>query len=224
MCVAVKTPRHGLERERWHERKLSRLSFPAPLMPLSACQDLPREAMASFTSAGYTSLMVPKSVLLSGLTFQRPTGHPSSPRPSSAPLQPRILAASTAKWDARYSHPVPHTDDYYLKCCLGGVLSCGLTHLAVTPLDVAKCNVSAALLRSRMETSHAKLHRIRLQMQVDPAKFKGLVPSIKLILAEEGAAGIWKGWLPTAIGYSLQVRRRSLLWLISDLVLHTRIV
>jgi solute carrier family 25 phosphate transporter 3 len=41
-------------------------------------------------------------------------------------------------------------------------------------------------------------------LQVDPAKFKGLVPSIQLIMKEEGAAGIWKGWLPTAIGYSLQ--------------------
>jgi solute carrier family 25 phosphate transporter 3 len=93
------------------------------------------------------------------------------------------MAASVAKgaWDARYQHAVPHTTDYYLKCCLGGVLSCGLTHLAVTPLDVAKCN-----------------------MQVAPEKFKGLLPSIKLIMAEEGAAGIWKGWLPTAIGYSLQ--------------------
>jgi solute carrier family 25 (mitochondrial phosphate transporter), member 3 len=39
---------------------------------------------------------------------------------------------------------------------------------------------------------------------VDPSKYKSLVPTIKLIMAEEGAAGIWKGWLPTAIGYSLQ--------------------
>lgn len=39
---------------------------------------------------------------------------------------------------------------------------------------------------------------------MDPTKYKGLIPSIKLIMAEEGTAGIWKGWLPTAIGYSLQ--------------------
>lgn len=41
-------------------------------------------------------------------------------------------------------------------------------------------------------------------VQVDPGKYKGLVGSIKTILAEEGTVGIWKGWLPTAIGYSLQ--------------------
>lgn len=92
--------------------------------------------------------------------------------------------ASTAdgkKWNAAMSHPVPHDTSYYLKCMLGGVLSCGLTHTVITPLDVAKCN-----------------------MQVNPAKFKGLVGALKTIAAEEGSKGLWKGWAPTAIGYSLQ--------------------
>ena len=54
----------------------------------------------------------------------------------------RVLAtAAGEKWDARWSHAIPHTNGYYAKCMLGGVLSCGLTHLAVTPLDVAKCNM-----------------------------------------------------------------------------------
>ena len=64
---------------------------------------------------------------------------------------------------------------------MGGVLSCGLTHLAVTPLDVAKCN-----------------------MQVDPTKYKGLVNTIKKITAEEGTGALFKGWLPTLLGYSAQ--------------------
>jgi len=93
----------------------------------------------------------------------------------------KILSTSAAKWDSRYSHDPPHTTDYYLKCCVGGVLSCGLTHLAVTPLDVAKCN-----------------------MQVDPVKYKGLINSVKTIMAEEGSAALFKGWLPTLIGYSAQ--------------------
>ena len=79
------------------------------------------------------------------------------------------------------SHDPPHTVGYYAKCMVGGILSCGLTHTAVTPLDVAKCN-----------------------MQVDGAKYRGLVQSIKLIMAEEGSAAIWKGWLPTFYGYSMQ--------------------
>lgn len=92
-----------------------------------------------------------------------------------------VVAPSTAKWDARFATEVPHTLDYYLKCCVGGVLSCGLTHTAVTPLDVAKCN-----------------------MQVDPTKYKGLLGSIKTIMKEEGSMALFKGWLPTLIGYSAQ--------------------
>lgn len=97
--------------------------------------------------------------------------------------------ASSDKWDARVSSPVtrvphPHIHDttYYLKCMLGGVLSCGLTHTAVVPLDVVKC-----------------------KMQVFPEKYKGLLPGIKTVLAEEGSAGLRLGWAPTAIGYSMQV-------------------
>jgi len=63
----------------------------------------------------------------------------------------------------------------------GGVLSCGLTHTAVCPLDIVKC-----------------------KMQVFPEKYKGLVPGIRTVLAEEGAMGLTLGWAPTAIGYSMQ--------------------
>jgi solute carrier family 25 phosphate transporter 3 len=64
---------------------------------------------------------------------------------------------------------------------LGGILSCGLTHTAVTPLDVAKCN-----------------------MQANPAEYTGLVQSFRKIAAEEGTAGLMKGYLPTFLGYSAQ--------------------
>jgi len=92
-----------------------------------------------------------------------------------------VVSTSAAKWDSRFAHEPHHTNSYYGKCMIGGVLSCGLTHLAVTPLDVAKCN-----------------------MQVDPAKYKGLIGTIKTISAEEGSAALFKGWLPTLIGYSAQ--------------------
>jgi len=91
-------------------------------------------------------------------------------------------------WDSRTSAPIsrkphPHTHDflYYAKCCLGGVLSCGLTHTAVVPLDVVKC-----------------------KMQVFPEKYKGLISGMQMVLREEGSAGIRIGWLPTFIGYSMQ--------------------
>jgi len=66
----------------------------------------------------------------------------------------------------------------------GGLLACGLTHTAVVSLDVAKCRAQA----------HSKAGRWP----------KGLVPGIQKILAEEGAAGMVRGWLPTLYGYSAQ--------------------
>jgi solute carrier family 25 phosphate transporter 3 len=40
-----------------------------------------------------------------------------------------------------------HNMSYYRKCMMGGILSCGLTHAALTPLDIVKCRkqVSVAL-------------------------------------------------------------------------------
>jgi len=91
------------------------------------------------------------------------------------------------QWDSKLydptgaPHAVPHNYSYYGKCLLGGILSCGLTHTAVVPLDVVKC-----------------------KMQVYPEKYKGLVSGTKLVLAEEGYAGLRLGWAPTLIGYSMQ--------------------
>lgn len=90
-------------------------------------------------------------------------------------------SAPVKKWDSRYAHAVPHTNSYYGKCMIGGALACGLTHTAVTPLDVTKCN-----------------------MQVNPKKYTGLVSGLRTIVAEEGMGAVWKGWLPTLIGYNLQ--------------------
>jgi hypothetical protein len=52
-----------------------------------------------------------------------------------------VAIPQTKEWNARYSHAIPHDNSYYLKCMLGGVLSCGITHTAVCPLDVTKCNM-----------------------------------------------------------------------------------
>ncbi|VVC33664.1 Mitochondrial carrier domain,Mitochondrial substrate/solute carrier [Cinara cedri] len=70
---------------------------------------------------------------------------------------------------------------YFALCGLGGVLSCGLTHTMVTPLDLVKC-----------------------RLQVNPAKYKNLINGFKVTMADEGARGLAKGWAPTAIGYSIQ--------------------
>ena len=43
-----------------------------------------------------------------------------------------------------------------------------------------------------------------LFIQVDPAKYKGLTSGLSTILREEGQVGLWKGFGPTFVGYSLQ--------------------
>jgi len=85
------------------------------------------------------------------------------------------------EWNARYTHHVPHDESYYFKCMIAGVLSCGITHTAICPLDVVKCN-----------------------MQTNPGKYKGLVSGMRTLVAEEGTMAVWKGWHATAIGYSMQ--------------------
>ncbi|KAJ1555404.1 Cu/Pi carrier [Nowakowskiella sp. JEL0078] len=91
------------------------------------------------------------------------------------------MSIQTKKWDARFAGPVPHDTNYYSKTVLGGILACGFTHAAITPLDVTKCN-----------------------MQVNPTKYKGLINGLRTILAEEGGLAIWKGITPTFLGYSAQ--------------------
>lgn len=93
-----------------------------------------------------------------------------------------LFSSTNSKlWNARTAGLVPHDHIYYGKCFFGGALACGLTHGAITPLDVTKCN-----------------------MQVDPAKYTNLFSSLRTIIGEEGSRAIWKGWEPTVLGYSPQ--------------------
>jgi solute carrier family 25 phosphate transporter 3 len=77
--------------------------------------------------------------------------------------------------------PDVHDASYYAKCMVGGIFSCGLTHMAVCPLDIVKC-----------------------RMQVDPANYKSLGQGFKLIRSQQGLGGFTVGWLPTLLGYSAQ--------------------
>lgn len=139
---------------------------------------------ASSMPSGLSTALAPSGT--SNLQCRVVNGPAATDRSPLAKISPfsRVLAASVSepkKWDARLSHAVPHDNSYYLKCMVGGALACGLTHWAITPLDVTKCN-----------------------MQVDPVKYRGLVPGLRTLVVEEGASAMWKGWLPTLIGYSMQ--------------------
>ncbi|XP_002983785.2 mitochondrial phosphate carrier protein 3, mitochondrial, partial [Selaginella moellendorffii] len=74
-----------------------------------------------------------------------------------------------------------YSAEFYAACTAGGILSCGLTHTFVTPLDIVKCN-----------------------MQIDPKKYKSIGTGFSIIKQEQGPKGLFKGWGPTLIGYSAQ--------------------
>ncbi len=40
-----------------------------------------------------------------------------------------------------------HDMSYYGKCMIGGILSCGLTHMVVCPLDIVKCRKQVRLFQ-----------------------------------------------------------------------------
>ncbi|GAU43376.1 hypothetical protein TSUD_254590 [Trifolium subterraneum] len=72
---------------------------------------------------------------------------------------------------------------YYGICFGGGMLSSGVTHLAITPLDVLKVN-----------------------MQVNPNKYNnnGILSGLSTIWKEEGFYGLWRGWSAKLCGYGIQ--------------------
>jgi solute carrier family 25 phosphate transporter 3 len=73
------------------------------------------------------------------------------------------------------------SNKYFMLCGLGGIISCGLTHTMITPLDLVKCRI-----------------------QVDPAKYQNIFQGFRVTIAEDGAKGLTKGWAPTFFGYSAQ--------------------
>ncbi|OQV24226.1 Phosphate carrier protein, mitochondrial [Hypsibius exemplaris] len=73
------------------------------------------------------------------------------------------------------------SNKFYALCGLGGILSCGITHTAIVPLDLVKCRI-----------------------QVNPDKYKGVFNGFKVSIKEDGVRGLARGWAPTFIGYSMQ--------------------
>ncbi|WPG98881.1 mitochondrial carrier [Acrodontium crateriforme] len=74
-----------------------------------------------------------------------------------------------------------YSPKYYASCIFGGLMACGLTHWAVTPLDLVKC-----------------------RRQVDPKLYKGNVEGWSKIMKAEGFRGLYTGGSPTFFGYSIQ--------------------
>jgi len=87
-----------------------------------------------------------------------------------------LYVADTEAYSCEYG-----SGKFYALCGFGGILSCGITHTAVVPLDLVKCRI-----------------------QVDPGKYGGIVNGFRVTLREAGIRELGKGWAPTFFGYSMQ--------------------
>ncbi|KAL8909381.1 MAG: hypothetical protein Q9207_000216 [Kuettlingeria erythrocarpa] len=74
-----------------------------------------------------------------------------------------------------------YSPKYYAACTFGGLMACGVTHTAVTPLDLVKC-----------------------RRQVDPKMYRSNIEAWGKISRAEGLRGTFTGWAPTFLGYSAQ--------------------
>nr|CAB3484667.1 unnamed protein product [Digitaria exilis] len=127
-----------------------------------------------------------RNALLPGFLYAAPAASPFAAAGGVAGLGVSApSAAGPAVWARAPSEPGRRIEMYspafYAACTAGGVASCGLTHMTVTPLDLVKCN-----------------------MQIDPAKYKSISSGFGVLLKEQGAKGFFRGWVPTLLGYSAQ--------------------
>ncbi|KAJ4296088.1 Cu/Pi carrier [Collariella sp. IMI 366227] len=89
--------------------------------------------------------------------------------------------AASQKAQAKAGKIELYSGKYYAACTFGGMMACGLTHAAVTPLDLVKT-----------------------RRQVDSKLYKGNFQAWGHIYRTEGLRGIFTGWSPTLFGYSAQ--------------------
>lgn len=111
---------------------------------------------------GINSLMMPTTILTNKLNNNN--------------IQKKEILATSSSNETKYDLL------YYLKGALAGGICCGVTHGALTPVDVVKTRI-----------------------QLDPVKYnKGLIGGFKQVIAEEGAGGLLTGFGPTVVGYFIQ--------------------
>lgn len=88
---------------------------------------------------------------------------------------------ASSKAQAKVGGVELYSAKFYAACTVGGIMACGLTHTAVTPLDLVKC-----------------------RRQVDSKMYKGNFEAWGKIGRAEGLRGVFTGWGPTFWGYSIQ--------------------
>merc|ERR1719482_459480 len=101
--------------------------------------------------------------------------------PIYSQVRRNMFAASPAEGE-KIMGQGPFNMKYFLSGALAGGICCGLTHGALTPVDVVKTRI-----------------------QLDPLKYnQGFIGGFKQVAAEEGAGALLTGLGPTAQGYFVQ--------------------
>ncbi|KAK9069765.1 hypothetical protein SSX86_010161 [Deinandra increscens subsp. villosa] len=98
------------------------------------------------------------------------------------------LFPSTSPANQQKNFMIPAPDEpncmnsrgFYALCTLGGIFRCGIPRVLYTPFDLVKCN-----------------------MQIHPANFDSIWFGIVGLLKEQGVRGLYTGWVPTLVGYSV---------------------
>ncbi|BGP46611.1 Cu/Pi carrier [Rhodotorula kratochvilovae] len=140
-------------------------------------------ALPSFSLGGVAASVVDDAKAKADALSQQASQAASS---ASDKAQGALQAASTsAAKTASKAAPGKielYSGKYYYTCALGGAVACGATHAFVTPLDLVKC-----------------------RKQVDKNLYKSNMDGWKKIHATEGGLrGLYTGFTPTLIGYSMQ--------------------
>ena len=116
-------------------------------------------------------------------TLQKGFASPSSLSGSgTAQISPELCVAYSVI-DAK---PSPRqielfSGQYYAACSVGGMLACGVTHMALTPLDLVK-----------------------VRRQVNASLYTSNRQGWSLMYRAAGLRGIVTGWSPTLVGYAAQ--------------------
>ncbi|GJY27662.1 mitochondrial phosphate carrier protein 3, mitochondrial [Tanacetum coccineum] len=124
-----------------------------------------------------------------------------------------------------------YSPSFYAACTAGGILSCGLTHMTVTPLDLVKCNMQidpvkyksissgfGVCLRAEViaDIALCPMEAVKVRVQTQPGFARGLGDGLPKFVRSEGALGLYKGlvplWgrqIPSRHPYKLQKRVRK---------------
>lgn len=86
----------------------------------------------------YSSSSSTKTLALEKMLHARPSGFTSNVNAEGASARKGLVIPSPSEPSKKIEMYSP---SFYAACTVGGILSCGLTHTAVTPLDLVKCNM-----------------------------------------------------------------------------------